>query len=99
MDSLTHLRLPSMMSSKLAREWQAPAETTIVGPLKKLKISPIIDYVVKPNPVFAQQWFNVMFVTTTTFFAIANFFHQPNISLWVTTELEMLMKKCLASYT
>ena len=67
-------RLPSMMSSKLAREWQAPAETTTVRPLKELKISPIIDYVVKPNPVFAQQWFNVMFVTTTTFFAIANFF-------------------------
>ena len=79
-------RLPSMMSSKLAREWQAPAETTTVRPLKELKISPIIDYVVKPNPVFAQQWFNVMFVTTTTFFAIANFFHQPNISLWVTTK-------------
>ena len=48
-------RLPSMMSSKLAREWQAPAETTTVRPLKELKISPIIDYVVKPNPVFAQQ--------------------------------------------
>ena len=78
-------RLPSMMSSKLAREWQAPAETTTVRPLKELKISPIIDYVVKPNPVFAQQWFNVMFVTATTFFAVANFFHQPNTSLWVTT--------------
>jgi hypothetical protein len=106
--------------------------------LKELKISPIIDYVVKPskgtsindvpcfwpfltylltylvllynvpfwglswtplptlisnvingrspitNPVFAQQWFNVKCVTTTTFFVIfAIFFPNPIYLCWL----------------
>ena len=83
MDSLPHLRLPSMMSSKNAREWQVLAETTTVRTLKELKISPIIDYVVKPNPVFAQQWFNVMFVTTTYYLFCQCEFFSPTQYLFV----------------
>ena len=68
---------------------------TTVRPLKELKISQIIDYVVRPSNAksgFCVSINHVMFVTTTTFFAIAIFFTNP-------ISLEMLMKKWLASYT
>ena len=68
---------------------------TNVRPLKELKISQIIDYVVRPSNAksgFCVSINHVMFVTTTTFFAIAIFFTNP-------ISLEMLMKKWLASYT
>ena len=57
----------------------------------------LIDYVLKPNPVFAHN--DVMLCslcTTTTFFAITNFFHQSIISLWVTYTARNANEKMLS---
>ena len=83
MDSLPHLHLPSMMSSKLVQEWQAPAETTIARLLKKLKISPIIDYVVKPSNAKSGFCETMIYFVTTTYYLFCNcdFFFTNPISL------------------